>query len=317
MTVKTQISKHDFDPLAYFPFSQFGAVLGFSPILLGMSGARVYSVSTEAGDFILRLDRAGAERAGLVSHQRHAAAHGIAPNIIWYDEIAIISTKVNGMSLGQAVSNPSSRDAAIVSLVNQIAKLHAIHCDGLVEVDLGAKAFKLFAAQSARPGFPNWALPLSDRLTRARDELANDKRFVFSHCDLNPGNMIWDGNKVWLVDWEQANLSHPYLDLATVGMFLSFSDEEALALLAVQEKAVIGEEEWRIFLAVRDLARMSFASIFFQLIPDLATVPFATLEATLTIKECFGRLSRGHLDLGRPEGRALIGAACLKPCVKA
>lgn len=307
-----QESRIDFDPTPFFPESRFGAVKDSAPILLGMSGALVYSVSTEMGDFILRLDRAGVDRSGTNSAQTKAAEQSIAPKIIRADGNATISAKIPGISFAQAIGNPASRGAVMESLVEQLAKLHALDPHGLPKTDMSAIASEIWTIQCARPGFPIWAIPLGDRLNIAASELTRDDRLVFSHCDLNPGNMLWDGQKLWFVDWEQCKLAHPYLDLAIVGIFLSLADDDVLGLLAAQERTVINPAERLIFMAVRDLARLIYGCIFLQLVPDLTRIKFDSLDQTPSLKDCFSRLSVGQLDMKSPEARGLIGAAFFK-----
>jgi thiamine kinase-like enzyme len=53
----------------------------------------------------------------------------------------------------------------------------------------------------------------------------NESDLVASHNDLKPQNMRFDGNRLWLVDWESAFLNDRYVDLAVVANF--FVKDEA------------------------------------------------------------------------------------------
>jgi len=53
----------------------------------------------------------------------------------------------------------------------------------------------------------------------------NDAELVASHNDLKPQNMVFDGKRLWLVDWESAFLNDPYVDLAIAANF--FVNDEA------------------------------------------------------------------------------------------
>ena len=46
-----------------------------------------------------------------------------------------------------------------------------------------------------------------------------------SHNDLNPNNILYDGEKFTLIDWESAGLSDPFFDLATVSNFMIFDEK--------------------------------------------------------------------------------------------
>lgn len=52
-----------------------------------------------------------------------------------------------------------------------------------------------------------------------------DSELVASHNDLKPQNMRFDGERIWLVDWESAFLNDEYVDLAIVANF--FVKDEA------------------------------------------------------------------------------------------
>ena len=54
---------------------------------------------------------------------------------------------------------------------------------------------------------------------------------MFCHHDLNPGNILWDGNKLRLIDWEYARTAHPLFDLASLSHHYDLSDEDLEHLL--------------------------------------------------------------------------------------
>ena len=42
---------------------------------------------------------------------------------------------------------------------------------------------------------------------------------VSSHNDPNPANILFDGERLWLIDWETAYRNDPLVDVATLTMF--------------------------------------------------------------------------------------------------
>lgn len=299
------------------PTALLGDIRAIQPITVGLSGASVYAVSAGRGDFILRVqhgDRAAWEQ--MLTMQRLAAAGGVAPQVVHADAdaLATVSVKVPGESFGRAVAQPAIRPAAFGSLVGKLAKLHAIPADGLPIRDPISYAQRVWDAQAKRPGFPSWALPLGTRIDAAAARIAQDPRKVFSHCDLNPVNLLWDGHEVWLIDWEAAGLAHPYLDLAILANFLVLPDEPALGLLGAQERAALGEEARSLFTALRDLARIIYGAIFFGLVPELSAVAVPDREETPVLTQCYAMLAAGELVMSEPRGQVLMGAALLKQC---
>ncbi len=51
------------------------------------------------------------------------------------------------------------------------------------------------------------------------------------HLDLHHGNVLDDGKRMWLIDWEYSAMGDPYFDLATVASTENFSDSEMQQLL--------------------------------------------------------------------------------------
>ena len=55
---------------------------------------------------------------------------------------------------------------------------------------------------------------------------------VFGHNDFLPGNLIDDGSKIWIIDYEYAGFSTGLFDLAGLASNASFADSESARLLA-------------------------------------------------------------------------------------
>jgi thiamine kinase-like enzyme len=56
----------------------------------------------------------------------------------------------------------------------------------------------------------------SERLVQIRETYAPEaENFVSSHNDVLPRNILFDGNRLWLIDWEGAYRNDPLVDLAT------------------------------------------------------------------------------------------------------
>jgi aminoglycoside phosphotransferase (APT) family kinase protein len=304
------------DPRCFFPAARFGDVQSVSPISAGLSGAAVYSVTTSRGEFVLRVqtENRSAWANGTAMH-RLAADHGIAPPLEHVDDARAgsVSAKVQGIPLGTALAQPAVRPVALVDLVKRLATLHSIPLAASTGPEFTpALAASLWRLQVTRPGFPGWATSLGARLAEASSVVASDPRKVFSHGDLHPANILWDGARVWLLDWERAGLLHPYSDLATLSNFTNLPDDAALALLEAQERTVIGEKEQRIFLAARERSRIVYGAVFLSLVPDLTRFPLASREESPTLAQCFQRVAAGTLAPNTAEGQALIGAALFK-----
>lgn len=302
------------DPQSYFPVSRFGAVKIVTPVTAGLSGAGTYAVTTDSGEFFLRIPAAGLEDLSwMIAAQRLAADRGVAPQIISVDEEtgAVVSAKARGEQLGIALRQPDARARALRGVAEALAALHGISAPDFRPLDTSVGP-AVWDEQSARTGFPDWARPLGKFVSLGLAALASDARRVLSHNDANPANLLWDGSKICLVDWERAALAHPYIDLATVSNFVNLSDDDAVGLLAVQERAEITAEQRAAFIVLRHFLRVVYGAIFLRLAPDLAAIGFQGRDQTPTLAECYVMMGKGELNPMTPLGQAQLGAGLFR-----
>ncbi|MCU1330421.1 MAG: aminoglycoside phosphotransferase [Bryobacterales bacterium] len=301
----------------YFPEGSFGGVRDAVALSMGQSGALVYSVETEKGTYILRI-HGGNHGSWQQVSAMHALAsgHGIAPLVVHTDAAAqaIVTEKVVDRSFVAAIGRGETRAAAFGSLVELLIRLHALPVDGAKVGRQVEFAESVWESQVGRPGFPAWAIPLGRKIVDAAEIFAKDARLVLSHGDLHPANILWDGTRAWLVDWERAGGAHPYLDVATVSNFLSLPAEAGLRLLEMQEKAPVVGENRTVFATLRDYASVVYGAVFLSLVEDLDAVELSSREQTPTLPECFRMLSTRELALSDGRARALIAAAFFKQC---
>jgi aminoglycoside phosphotransferase (APT) family kinase protein len=300
----------------YLPPDRFGAIRDVTPIQLGLSGAAVYAVTTDSGSYVLRhtpsLD--AAKWAQEIAILRLVSDHGISPRLEHVDDDGrvTVSARIVAPPPGAVFGNPEVRPRALASLVETLAMLHALPLHDAPTADPLREARRMWREQSARDGFPAWVLPLGDEIERCARVLEPDERRVLSHNDMNPGNILWDGERVWLVDWTASGATHPYNDIAELAMFLSLRDDVALALLAAQEQSEITPAQAETFRALQLLARIFFGTIFMSLAPDLTTVVPTRAEDAPTLTQFYGMLGTGALKLQSAEGQAMFGSALFR-----
>ena len=65
---------------------------------------------------------------------------------------------------------------------------------------------------------------------------------VFGHNDLNPQNIMDDGERLWFVDWEFAGFVVDLFDLGVLAMNIEIGPEEADLLLEAYFDAPVSDE---------------------------------------------------------------------------
>lgn len=89
-------------------------------------------------------------------------------------------------------------------------------------------------------------LPLIEKIRLTIEE---NSIWVPCHNDLHAGNLLDDGEKIWLIDWEYAAMGDPLFDVAAIASVEGFTDEETEHLLKTYlRRDSVTKEELRSFL---------------------------------------------------------------------
>lgn len=90
-------------------------------------------------------------------------------------------------------------------------------------------------------------LTLADQLEAAQVPLP----IVFGHNDLLPGNVMDDGSRLWLIDWEYAGFGTAMFDLANLSSNGEFAAAQDQALLDAYFDGMVDEPLLRAFIAMK------------------------------------------------------------------
>lgn len=212
-----------------------------SRIKHGLSGAGVYRVEANGERYVLKVSAAGepleAWRAQLVLQQRVAEA-GVAPRVIHHDEArrSVVSEFIADRGFLARMGNPQTRGAAIETLGQMLRRVHSIP---LPEDSTWADPREKFVPQwNALADFavPMFAREAIDRVL-AEAPPARERPLVLSHNDPNPSNLVFDGERLLLIDWNSAGPNDPFFDLAALALFLRFDDATASVLVGACDGA--------------------------------------------------------------------------------
>jgi thiamine kinase-like enzyme len=182
---------------------------------------RNYKVSTPAGTFVARVFTAGSELLSINRDDEHhntaaAAAAGAGPPVIEYrpaDGVLVI-----GYVEGRTLSNGDlASPGAIPRLARACRRLHAAKpCSNRFDIfNLQRSYLGVIRERGLR--LPGGYADLMPRFEQARRALtARPVRVVPCHNDLLAGNMIDDGERIWLIDYEYSGNNDPCFELGNV-----------------------------------------------------------------------------------------------------
>lgn len=293
-----------------------------SPLAGGMSGARLHRIRVGGVPYVLRIEGStdafrNPER--WYACMRIAAEACLAPGVRYAsptDGVAIMDfVPQRSLTLDYA----GDKADLMVELAQTVRALHETSrfpplMDYLDAMDILVGQFRASGAVSSEI--------LDEPLARYGEVAAIYRRLpddlVSSHNDLNPRNVLYDGRRLWLVDWEAAFLADRYVDLAAmINFFATNVDEAEVALRAYFRGEPDAAQRARLFLA-RQISHVFYAVMFLS--GAAAEKPGAALSPpradTPSLGELHAAVSLGEPILESCEGRAAYGLAHLAACAE-
>lgn len=204
------------------------------PISGGITN-RNFLVRDDSGAYVARLcddlRHLGIDRRNERLCQHQAAQLGIAPAVEHHEEGVLVSRFVTGKTLASEDANDPN---VITRLAATLRELHGAR-DRLVGELLYFSPFQTVRTYTATARKSGAELPASIDELLADAALLEKSLGPFTpalcHNDLLPANLIDDGEKLWLVDWEYAGIGHPLFDLAGVAGNCQLPPEREALLL--------------------------------------------------------------------------------------
>ena len=269
----------------------------------GLSTALVYRIVVKSRPYLLRIitsREAIADPTRQFACMRSAADAGLAPQIRYtsIEDRILITDFVSARVF--------PRTEALVRLPEALKKLHALPAFPRVVdfLDFVDRYIARFRATNILPESETGELfRLYASVTRVYPR--NDADLVSSHNDLKPENILFDGNQVWLVDWEAAFLNDPYFDLAVVANFVATTDAEEQALLGNYFGEPAGEYRTARFYLMRQVVNMSYSMVFTLL--GSSGKPIEPTAQIPIFRDFHNAIWSGDISLATNETRLLYG----------
>ncbi len=280
-----------------------------TPVTGGASTASTFRVDTGGRRYVLRVE--GEPSPLRNPHQyvsmRIAAEAGIAPKISYIDEvhrIAVIDF-IEQEPLQTYPGGPRALAQALGELLSRV-QVTPVFPTFVNYPDIVARLF----AHVRRTGLFAAGLldPHVERLEQLREAYdAGLTSLVSSHNDAIPSNILFDGERLWMIDWESAYRNDPLVDVAIVLDSLVRSRElEGVLLQAWLGRAPDEALRARLEL-VRALTRLYYAGVVLSASAAAAWVTGDTDLSVPTIAEFRQAIRAGRLKTGTPETKHIMG----------
>ncbi len=207
-----------------------------SRITRGHTPSLVFRIVVRGSPYLLKIITRAEDPTRHYTSMKAAAEAGVAPRV-WHTDI---EEHISITDFVEAEPLPVSE--ALVRLPALLRRLHALPPFG--RAPFNTTCTYLLNKATASDGFLQKFLAAnllpkaeSEEFSARYAEIAaaypyDDAEMVASHNDLfKPDNILFNGNRVWLVDWEAAFLNDRYADLAVVAHHVVTNDEEEIFYL--------------------------------------------------------------------------------------
>lgn len=209
-------------------------------------GDRAYVVRV-GGDIEAHL----VKRFNELACHRASEAAGLSPRIVYAEEGVLAMDFIDGRVLTPA-------EAAAPAMVDRLADvLRRLHREATPHLRGPVLMFWVFHV------LRDYAARLAAEKSRFRNELAGllaitagleaaigPVDLALAHNDLLPANLLDDGEKLWLIDWDYGGFNTPLFDLASIATNCGFSPALSARLLEAYDEAPVTAPLWRRFQAM-------------------------------------------------------------------
>jgi thiamine kinase-like enzyme len=219
---------------------------------------RNFKVTLDDGAYVLRIGGKDTELLGIDRRVEHeaslaAAAVGVGPEVVAFVEPE--GYLVTRFIEGEVVEPDALREPEALRRIAQ--SLRAVHAGPPIAARFDP--FRVVEAYAATAAIHGVSVPPTYEQARETAALVERARGPVPerpcHNDLLTANLIDDGRRIRIVDWEYAGMGDVFFDLANFAVNNGLTDEESSAVLRAYFGDVRPEHE-------RALALMRFMSDF-------------------------------------------------------
>ena len=272
----------------------------------------VFRMVVRGSPFLLKISTRTNDPARHYACMRAAADAGLSPRV-WHTSIE------HRISITDFVeTEPLPVTEALLRMPAALRALHALPRFAGVPHHINTTCMFLIHEGPARDGFLQKfqaanILSESDsqELFARLAQLAaiyphHDADMVSSHNDLfKPDNILFDGHRLWLVDWEAAFLNDRYADLAVVANLVAASEAEEKVFLQEYFGEVPDEYRLARFFLMQQVAHMFYAMAF--LFMGSAGKPMDWSQSVPGFRDFHRRMWAGQVDLADQDVKIVYG----------
>jgi thiamine kinase-like enzyme len=159
----------------------------------------------------------GVMRFNELAASRAAHAAGLSPEVVFHAPGVLVMRFIDGRTLTPAEIQQRPTLARILPLLKRCHREMPHHIRGPVLAFWVFHVARDYAARLVEEGTRRAAdLPRLTQAAARLEAMVGPIDLVFGHNDLLAGNLIDDGSRLWLIDWDYAGFNSPLFDLGNL-----------------------------------------------------------------------------------------------------
>ena len=159
---------------------------------------------------------------------RAAHAAGVSPRVHYVDSNALVIGFIEGRTLTPQDVRASENHPRLVDLIKRAHREIPKHFTGPAPLFWVFQILRHYDRTLREFRSPHVsALPARARMAQRLEQAVGPIDIVFGHNDMLAANLLDDGERLWLVDWEYAGFNSPLFDLGGLASNSQASLEDA------------------------------------------------------------------------------------------
>ena len=227
----------------------------------GRTNENVY-VRTPEGAYAMRVPGEGTndyiDRPAEVANVAAVGSLPFTPDVVYADgESGVLVTRF--LDGAESLTRDAYADEDMVRrMCTVLAELHGsgVAFSNVLDLAEGVRGYREVLTREGY-GLPAELIAQQGRLDTALESLLTEHAMPTepNHGDPNAANFMWDGERMWLIDWEYSGMADPYFDLSNLVLTDCLDEAAEVRVIAAYESASGTEVDplrWSLFKASID-----------------------------------------------------------------
>jgi len=284
-------------------------------ILSGASGSFVYKINIHKKPYVIKLDNIDDKNFDLIRCYdllENVSRQGITPQVYFTDA-------ARGVVLMKYIETKPFSHSELKSVKQFASFIRKLH-DGPL-FSQWKSIFKIldYLYQQLTSDYQEseYIQKNIQEASRLQADLSDPADLRSCHGDLNPYNLLFDGNELYLIDWATASPQNFYFDLACCANFFYYDNNELCQIFLTEYFGrQLNRDENKKFRLMQKFTHIYYGImfIFMSLQANIKLLPLShsDIESLPAYSEFMQSIGAGKVNLGDPETQQKFGYVFLK-----